>query len=94
MSSRPVPYAESVWPLVAPKLRSDGRLWMLCWLLARNESWLPMGFWDGRPMDLRPWEELAGRGGAGEFNLATLFMAASALVAVDEMLEKKVPPTL
>lgn len=45
-------------------------------------------------MDLRPCDELAGRGGAGELSLATLFMAARALVAVEDMLEKKVPPTL
>jgi hypothetical protein len=43
-------------------------------------------------MDLRC-EELDGRG-AGEFILATLFIAASALVAVEDILEKKVPPTL
>ena len=37
-----------------------------------------MGAWEGLPID---W--LLGRG-AGEFSLATLFMAASALVAVEE----------
>jgi hypothetical protein len=44
-------------------------------------------------MLLRPCDDDAGRG-AGEFSRATLFMAASALVAVEEMLLKKVPPTL
>src|SRR5689334_6590720 len=71
-SSSAVPYAESLWPLAPLKLRSEA---MLCWLLVLNESWLAIGTCDGRPWDLRPWDELAGRG-AGEFRRATLFMAA------------------